>query len=125
MASTSISGADITDYIAYFKDGGTLPSGVIADGHVTSAKIADGNVTSGKVKANGLVAANFAYEKVTGTAGSAVTTAAHTLGKVPTLVVPVSKTSGSSVAVTGWTSTHLMGIYASAETTSFEIYVFA
>jgi hypothetical protein len=127
MASTSISGADIHDYIAYFEDGGTLPSGAIADGNVTSAKIADGNVTSAKVATNGLVAANFAYEKVTGVASAGTpVSAAHTLGKVPVIVLPVSRTSSGVVSTTGThTSAAVLGIVSNvAGGATFEVYIF-
>jgi hypothetical protein len=127
MASTSISGADITDYIAYFEDGGTLPSGAIADGNVTSAKIADGNVTSAKVATNGLVAANLAYETLTGvvSAGTPVS-AAHTLGKTPVLIIPTCRTSGGSIATTGThTSAGVLGICSNiAAGATFMIYIF-
>lgn len=107
MASTSISGASINDYLAYFQDGGTLPSGAIAASAIPMSKLK--------------------YQKITGTAHtSAVTTATHGLGQVPSVVIPVSRTSGVGVQTTGThTSTHVLGIVADGNATSFEIYVFA
>ncbi len=107
MANVSVSGEPLSGHCPFFYGGGLL--------------------TSGYMKASGVPASRMAYQKITGTAHtSAVTTAAHSLGTTPSIIIPVSRTSGVGVQTTGThTSTHIMGIVADANDTSFEVYVFA
>jgi hypothetical protein len=127
MASTSISGQNLSEYIPYFQDGGLITSGYLGSSSVTSAKVANGQVTSAKVATNGLVAANLKYEAVTGvvSAGTPVS-AAHTLGKVPAIVINTCQTSGGTIQTTGThTSAALLGICSNiAAGATFTIYIF-
>lgn len=118
MATLSISGLSIKDYVPFFSDGGLLPSGTLA----TNA------VASGNLQDDAVVAAKLNYQKVTGVASAGTpASAAHTLGAVPSLVIPTCRTSGGSIATTGThTSAAILGIVSNVEAgATFEIYVFA
>jgi len=108
MAQVSLSGESLSGFIDYFNAGGLISSGFVAS--------------------NAFPASKLKYEKLTGVASAGTpVSAAHTLGSVPSIVIPVCRTSGGSVATTGThTSTAILGIVSDvASGATFEVYVFA
>lgn len=126
MAGLSISGESLSGYCPFYSDGGLMSSGYIKNENITSGKLADDAVTTDKVKDDNVTVAKLHCEVLTGTvsAGTAAS-AAHTLGVIPTLVIPTCRTSGGSVATTGThTSAGILGIVTDTANTTFIIYVF-
>jgi len=128
MANVSMSGSTLDQYQPYFSDGGLITSAFIKDGQVTSGKLANSAVETAKIKDANVTAAKLNYETVTGVASAGTpVSAAHTLGAVPSLVIPTCRTSGGSIATTGThTSAAILGIVSDiAGSAEFKIYIFA
>lgn len=106
MAGLSISGESLSGYCPFYHDGGLMTSAFIKDDNVPATKL-HCEVLTGVVSAG------------------TPTSAAHTLGAVPTLVIPTCASSGY-VATTGiHTSTAVLGIVSNvAGGANFIIYVF-